>query len=126
MENIIEVLNNQVPFLIALTICVICNTLGGAIKHTKLSDFNWKELLVGALRFIGIVVIILLMTIAIEIYEPLYTKIASEFEAIKIAIVVALGVKVCAVVKEYYSISDEDIQEVSKVVDPYQLDESED
>lgn len=113
MENILSVLENQVPFLLALTICVLCNTICGAIKHAKLSDFNWNDLLVGALRFIGIVVVILLMTIAIEIYEPLYIKVEAEFEALKIAIVIAFAVKVCTQIKDYYSITDSDIEEIT-------------
>lgn len=113
MSNILEILKNQEAFLIALTICVLCNTICGGLKHTKLSDFNWKELLIGALRFIAIVVVILLMTIAIEIYQPLYAKISSEFEALKIAIVIAFAIKVITQIKDYYSITDEEVEEAS-------------
>lgn len=114
METILELLKAQVPFLIALTICVFCNTLCGAFKHEKLSDFNWKELLIGFIRFIGITLVILLMVIAIQIYEPLYNVVSEDFETLKKAIVIAYALKVISQIKEYYSITDDDLKKVKE------------
>lgn len=107
MENIIEVLNNQVPFLKALSFCVFANTLCGGLKHTKLSDFNWKELLIGALRYIGICLVILCLVIACNIYEPLYTKYLNELAVLEEEIVMVNFVIVINQVYKYWKINKE-------------------
>lgn len=106
----IEILLAQLPFLGALTLCVFANSLCGAIKHTKLSDFNWKELLAGTLKYMIMMIVMVSLVVAANIYDPLYLKFAAEIETVKIAIAIAAFAKVVLQVKEYFELTDEDIK----------------
>lgn len=106
--SIIEVLKNQLPFIIALVIGVIAHTVCGAIKHAKLSDFNFKALLIGALKFSGILFCIELIMVGINQYEPLFTKFAEEMKVLEEMIVIGVYTKAIALVKDYFDIKEEE------------------
>ena len=115
MNNILDVLNNQIPFIISLVIGVIAHTTGGGIKHKK--DFDWKKLLDGALDFTMILATILLVIIGIYCYEPLIKKFAEEMETLKVAIVFIVYTKSIMLIREYWNVKDEDMNEAKKYID---------
>lgn len=106
----VEILEQQLPFLYALTLCVFANSLCGAVKHGKIKDFDWKELLKGTSKYLLMMVCIMCLVLAANIYEPLYIKFAQEIETIKVAIAIAAFAKVIIQIKEYFEITDEDIK----------------
>lgn len=115
MNNILEVLNNQVGFLIALVIGVIARTIGGGMKHKK--DFDWKKLLDGAIDFTMILSVIVLVIIGINMYEPLYLKYGEEVEQLKTAILFIVYGNAIVYAYQYFNVKDEDIQEAKKYID---------
>lgn len=108
--TILDVLKNQAPFIISLVIGVVAHTIGGAMKHKKLSDFDWKALLDGAIKFGGILLVIELMMVGINIYEPLFIKFAEETKMLEEAIVIGTYAKVIMLVKDYFEIKETDIE----------------
>ncbi|MBQ0113735.1 MAG: hypothetical protein KBT03_11455 [Bacteroidales bacterium] len=115
MNNILDVLNNQLPFVYALVIGVVAHTLGGGIKHKK--DFNWKKLLDGTIDLTMILATILLVIVGIYCYEPLIKKFAEEMETLKVAICIGVYAKSIILVKEYFDVKDEDMKEAEKYID---------
>lgn len=108
MKDILIVLENQVPFIIALVIGVIGHTWAGATKHK--ADFDKKKMLDGAFKFTSILAVILLVIIGINVYQPLYIKFAEEMETLQEVIVIGVYAKVIILVKEYFDVKDEDIK----------------
>ena len=108
MKDILIVLKEQIPFIVALIIGVICHTLAGAVKHNQ--DFEFRKMLLGALKFAGILATIILIIVGINIYEPLTIKFSKEIEVLQEVIVVGVYAKVIGLIKDYFSIKDEDIQ----------------
>lgn len=115
MNNILEVLNNQVGFLIALVIGVIARTIGGAMKHKQ--DFNWKKLIDGAIDFTMILSVIVLVIIGINMYEPLFLKYGEEVETLKTAILFIVYGNAIVYAYQYFNVKDEDMQEAKKYID---------
>lgn len=99
----------ELPFILALTLCVIANTLIGGIKHTKLEDFDFKALLQGAIKYLVMIIAICLLVISMNVYEPLYTRFLDELNILKQAIVILAFSKVILQIKDYFNITDEDI-----------------
>lgn len=115
MNNILEVLTNQVGFLIALVIGVIARTIGGAMKHKQ--DFNWKKLIDGAIDFTMILSVIVLVIVGINMYEPLYLKYGEEVETLKTAILFIVYGNAIVYAYQYFNVKDEDMQEAKKYID---------
>lgn len=105
---ILDVLKNQTPFLISLVIGVVAHTIGGAMKHEKIKDFDWNALLKGAIKFGGIILVIELVMIGINVYEPLYTKFAEEMKMLEELIVLGVYAKVIVLIKEYFDVKEQD------------------
>lgn len=103
-------ITQELPFILALTLCVIANTLIGGIKHTKLEDFDFKALLQGAIKYLVMIIAICLLVISMGIYEPLALRFKDELELVKQAIVIIAFSKVVLQIKDYFNITDEDIE----------------
>lgn len=112
LNTIYEALANLVPFIIALVVLVIGNTLAGALLHAN-NDFNWGKLLKGCLKWLGILVVILCMLVSLSVYEPLMSKYANEFEVFKEALIVTYFVKVCVQAYELTGVKKSDTLETS-------------
>lgn len=121
LNTLLQALINLVPFTIALVVLVIGNTIAGAIQHTN--DFSWKELLNGALKWLGILVCILCMLIAITLYDPLAQKYATEFEVLQEALIFAYFLKVCVQVYKITGVKKSKTLETSE--DETEVDDSE-
>lgn len=115
MKDILIVLENQVPFIIALCIGVIAHTVAGGVKHRN--DFDLKKLLNGGINFAMKLVSILLIIVGIYCYEPLIKKFADEMETLKIAIVFLVYGKSILLIKEHWEVKDEDMEEAKKYND---------
>lgn len=103
----IDILKAQLGFIFALVIGVIAHTIAGAIKHK--ADFNWKKLLSGAFDFTMILLVILMVVVGIKLYEPL-AQFEQEIETLKEMIVIGVYAKVVLLIKDYWKIKEEDIQ----------------
>lgn len=98
LNNLKEALINLLPFIFAIIGLVIANSIGGIIKNYK--SFSWKKLLLGALKWLGILLMIVCMLMSVTIYEPLAEKYATELDTLELALAVAYFVKVCVLVYE--------------------------
>lgn len=102
-----EILKEQLGFILALVIGVIAHTIAGAIKHK--SDFDWKKLLSGAFDFTMILLVILMVVVGTKLYEPL-AQFEQEIETLKEVIVIGVYAKVIMLIKDYWNIKDEDVK----------------
>jgi len=116
---IIEVLKAELPFIIALTLCVVANTIVGAIKYEKMEEFDWKKLLLGTVRYLVVVLAICMLVVALNVYEPLAVKFAAELKALEQVIAIAAFAKVIIQIKDYFGVKDAEVQEVKNDVDNY-------
>lgn len=117
LNEALKVLEAQLPFIISLTLCILANTFAGAIKHTKMSDFNFKAMIVGALKYIAIIIVILDLVVALNLYQPLYDKFAEDLDTLQVAIVIGAFAKVVIQIKEYFGVTEEDIVAVKNDID---------
>lgn len=98
LNNLKEALINLLPFIFAIIVLVIANSVGGIIKNS--SNFSWKELFKGILKWLGVLLMVACMLVAITLYEPVSVKYATELEVLEEALVCAYFVKVCVLVYE--------------------------
>lgn len=110
---ILEILKAELPFIIALTLCVVANTIVGAIKHEKQDEFDWKQLLVGAVRYLVVVLAICMLVVALNIYEPLAIKFETELKALEQLITIAAFAKVIIQIKDYFGVKDTEPTEIT-------------
>ncbi|MBQ0112130.1 MAG: hypothetical protein KBT03_03280 [Bacteroidales bacterium] len=115
MNNILDILVKQLPFICALVLGTIGRTIAGGVKHTE--DFDWKKLLKGALKFSMILISILFGIVGIYSYEPLIAKFGNEVETLKIAICIVVFAEIIRLVREHYNVKDEDMKEAEKYND---------
>lgn len=111
---IIEVLKAEMPFVIALTLCVVANTIVGAIMYEKKEQFDWKKLLLGAARYLVVIAAICMLVVALNVYEPLAVKFAAELKALEQVIAIAAFAKVIVQIKEYFDVKEVEVIESKK------------
>lgn len=116
LNNLKEALINLLPFIFSIIVLVIANSVGGIIKNS--SEFNWGKLFKGILKWLGILLMVACMLIAITLYEPLSVKYANELEVLEEALVFAYFVKVCVLVYEITQVKkSETLEEVEESSD---------
>lgn len=112
MNNILQILLNQVGFIIATIVGVIAHTLAGAIKHRN--NYSKDKMMEGAKKYALILSTIVLTIIGINCYEPLFLKFGEDIETLKTAILLVLYGKVFILLKEATDVKDEDMEESKK------------